>query len=239
MATLGPINTVPRFYAHAIAIENEAAERYREFAEHMKDLSRDTAALFEQLARDGFEHARGLVDRTRGVRLPQLKSGAHTWLDKGSPLAAAHEWVFRLLSPRDALKVAMHAEQRAKRFFGHVVQTTGDAGVKALAGVFLKEEGEHIARMKRALLKVPNPVINWEKIYDHGGPLKRPRPSRTGTTGKVKAKGNVKVRANAKVKVEAKVKVKTKVKAKVKAKAKAKAKARKPAAGVSQVKNRR
>jgi rubrerythrin len=219
MATLRPINTVPRFYAHAITIENEAAERYREFAEHMKDLSRDTAALFEQLARDGFDHARELLDRTRGVRLPQLRSGAHAWLDKGSPLAAAHEWVFRLLSPRDALKVAMHAEQRAKRFFAHVVQTTGDGGVKALAGVFLKEEGEHIARMKRALLNVPNPVINWEKIYDHGGPLKRPRPAKTGAAGKVRTS--------------------VKVKAKAKTKAKAKAKAGKPAVGTSQGKRRR
>lgn len=179
MVTVRPINTVPRFYAHAIAIEREAAERYREFADHMKDLSRDAAVLFEQLARDGFDRARELRDRTDAVRLPRLRPGAHAWLDKGSPLTAAHEWVFRLLSPRDALKVAMHAEQRAKRFFDHVVKTTGDEGVKALAGAFLKEEGEHIARMKRALLKLPNPVINWEKIYDHGGPVK-PHKATTG-----------------------------------------------------------
>ena len=172
MDALRPINTVPRFFAHAIAIEHEAAERYMEFADHMKDRSPDAALLFEQLARDGFDQARELLNRTNGARLPRLKSGAHAWLDKGSPLAAAHEWVFRLLSPRDALKVAMHAEQRAKRFFGHVVETTGDEGVKALAGVFLKEEGEHIARMKRAFLKLPNPVIDWERIYDHGGPVK-------------------------------------------------------------------
>jgi rubrerythrin len=182
MVTLRPINTVPRFFAHAIAIEHEAAERYMEFADHMKDRSPDAALLFEQLARDGFDHARELLNRTDGARLPRLRSGAHTWLDTGTPLAAAHEWVFRLLSPRDALKVAMHAEQRAKRFFGHVIQTTGDEGVKALAGAFLKEEGEHIARMKRAFLKLPNPVINWEKIYDHGGPAKSSKPSKAKAT---------------------------------------------------------
>jgi rubrerythrin len=187
MATVRPINTVPRFYAHAIAIEHEAAERYMEFADHMKDLSWDAAVLFEQLARDGFDHARELTNGVQGARLPRLRPGAHAWLDKGSPLMAAHEWVFRLLSPRDALKVAMHAEQRAKRFFDHVVQTTGDEGVKALAGAFLTEEGEHIARMKRAFLKLPNPVINWERIYDHGGPVKPPKPSKTRATVKAKA----------------------------------------------------
>ena len=184
MATLRPINTVSRFYAHAIAIEHEAADRYMEFADHMKDRSPDAALLFEQLAHDGFDHARELLNRTNGVRLPQLRTGPHAWLDKGSPLAAAHEWVFRLLSPRDALKVAMHAEQRAKRFFGHVVQTTGDAGVRALAGAFLKEEGEHIARMKRAFLKLPDPAINWERIYEHGGPVKRPKRQRSKVTVK-------------------------------------------------------
>lgn len=182
MATLRPINTVPGFYAHAIAIEHEAAERYREFADHMKDRSRDASVLFEQLARDGFDHARQLANGARGARLPRLRSGAHAWLDKGTPLMAAHEWVFRLLTPRDALKVAMHAEQRAKRFFDHVAQTTRDDGVKALAGVFLKEEGEHIARMKRAFQKLPNPVIDWEKIYEHGGPVKPSRPAAAGRT---------------------------------------------------------
>ena len=171
MPTARPINTIPRFYAHAIAIEHEAAERYMEFAEHMKDHARDAAVLFERLAHDGFNHARQLVSRTNEVRLPSLRPGAHAWLDKGTPLAAAHEWVFRLLSPRDALTVAMHAEQRAKRFFAHVAQTTCDQGVKALAKDFLQEEGEHIARMKRALRKLPNPVIDWERIYDRGGPL--------------------------------------------------------------------
>jgi rubrerythrin len=178
MPTARPINTIPRFYAHAIAIEHEAAERYMEFAEHMKDHARDAARLFERLAHDGFSHARQLVTRADKVRLPALRPGAHAWLDKGTPLAAAHEWVFRLLSPRDALKVAMHAEQRAKRFFAHVVHTTRDKEVKALAEDFLLEEGEHIARMKRAIRKRPNPVIDWERIYDQGGPLGVSKESR-------------------------------------------------------------
>jgi len=171
MSTAQPINTVPGFYAHAIAIEHEAAERYMEFAEHMKDHAPDAAVLFDRLARDGYNHARQFMKKVEKVRLPQLRAGAHAWLDKGTPLAAAHEWVFRLLSPRDALKVAMHAEQRAKRFFAHVIHTTRDKEVKALAEDFLLEEGEHIARMKRAIRKLPDPVIDWERIYSHGGPL--------------------------------------------------------------------
>jgi rubrerythrin len=180
MQKLQPINTVPRFFAHAIAIEHEAAERYMEFAEHMRDRSRDVAALFERLAHDGYAHARQLLAWTSKLRLPRLRPGAHAWLDAGTPLPAAHEWVFGLLSPRDALKVAMHAEQRAKRFFGHVVQTTRDRGVRAAAEVFLKEEGEHMGRMKRALKNLPNPVIDWEKIYAHGGPVKAAAQGKAG-----------------------------------------------------------
>lgn len=182
MGTSRPINTVPAFYAHAIAIEHEAAERYQEFADHMRDRSRDACALFEQLARDGFERARELTNCCSGARLPRLRPGAHAWLDRGAPLMAAHEWVFRMLAPRDALKVAMHAEQRAKRFFDHVVRTTSDDGVKALAEVFLKEEGEHIARMKRAFRGLPDPVIDWDKLYERGGPAKSSGPAAEART---------------------------------------------------------
>ncbi len=170
MRAARPINSVAEFYAHAIAIERESAQRYAEFARHMKDRGQDTAQLFSRMAREGFAHASEIGTRAKGLRVPKLAPGKYAWLDKGAPEPAAHEWVFRLMSPRCALKIAMHAEQRAKRFFGQVMRTTGDRGVKAVARKFLEEEGEHISRMRRALIKLPNPILDWEKIYECGGP---------------------------------------------------------------------
>ncbi len=170
MQAVRPINSVAEFYAHTIAIEREAAERYDEFARHLKDRAQDTGELFSRMAREGFAHAREIGIRAKGMRVPKLAPGEYAWLDKGVPEPSAHEWVFRLMSPRCALKIALHAERRAKRFFGQVMRTTGDRGVKAIARKFLEEEGEHISRMKRALVKLPNPILDWEKIYECGGP---------------------------------------------------------------------
>lgn len=184
--TQGPaINSVGEFLSHAIAIEHEAAERYQEFAEHMKDRAQDTAELFARLGRQGVDHARDLAKRARGIRTAPVDRGEYAWLDRGSPLPGAHEWLFRLMSPRDALGIAMHAEERAKRFFEHVVKTTADPGVMVLAQTFFAEEGEHIARMRRALERMPDPVLDWERIYAHGGPRRHsPRPAApAGRTG--------------------------------------------------------
>jgi len=48
---MSPIASIPDLYAHAIAIEREAAERYAELAERMRDESNeDLAALFAGMA---------------------------------------------------------------------------------------------------------------------------------------------------------------------------------------------
>ncbi len=179
MGAIRPIGSVSAFLVQAVTIEREAAKRYQEFAQHMQDKEdgqQHIAELFRRMAREGFVHASEIAGRAKSGRIRASAPGAYAWLDNGQPQPAAHEWLFGLLTPRDALKVAVHAEQRAKRFFEHVLQTTRDGEVKAIARTFLDEEGEHIARMKRALRKLPNPVVDWEKVYAHGGPTER-RPA--------------------------------------------------------------
>ncbi len=170
MQAVRPVNSLAEFYAHAIAIEREAAQRYGEFARQMGDRAPDTSKLFSRMAREGFAHAREIGGRAKGIRVPRLAPGEYAWLDRGAPEPLAHEWVFRLMSPRSALKIALHAERRAKRFFEHVMRTSGDRAVKSIARQFLDEEGEHIKRMRRALFKLPNPILDWERIYERGGP---------------------------------------------------------------------
>ena len=159
-------NGAADFFAHAVAIEREAAARYDEFARHMRDQAQDTAELFSRLAREDLEHARNLRRRNHVAR---VSPGEYAWLDQGAPQSAAHEWVFRLMSPRCALEIAMRAEDRARRFFEQVLLSAGDRRMKAVAREFLQEESEHIARMRRALVNLPS--LDWEKVYESGGPL--------------------------------------------------------------------
>jgi len=81
-----PIESSAELYAHAIALEREAAERYAQFAQRMKDEGRDDlAALFGTLARQEGEHLETLERRTEGVALPELRGSQYKWLDSGPP----------------------------------------------------------------------------------------------------------------------------------------------------------
>ena len=60
-------------YAHALAIEREAAERYNEFAERMADEGNDAVArLFARLAGFEGEHAKALERECAGMALPPI-----------------------------------------------------------------------------------------------------------------------------------------------------------------------
>jgi rubrerythrin len=155
------IESVAELYVHAIAIEREAAERYAEFAERMADLGNDeVAALFGVLARAEKLHLEALRRRTEGVALPALEAD-YSWLDDGPPETVARELVFRLMTQRDALEIALLAEKRARAFFEHVMRTGDDPALRALAREMAAEEAEHVAMVEDMMRKTPAPLAGW------------------------------------------------------------------------------
>lgn len=112
-----------RLYAHAIAIEREAAARYSEFAVRMAELGNELAAeIFATLARMESEHLDALLRRTAGMELP-----------------APRELASRVLSPRQALEIALACERAAG-------------------------EAEHIVILEKLLEKSPSPVLDWAPV---------------------------------------------------------------------------
>jgi rubrerythrin len=143
-------------YAHAIAIEREAVERYGELAELMDDRGNTAAAeVFATLAGLEAEHLESLRRRTEGVELPDLGAGDYRWLDAGAPETAARELVFRLLGAREALQIALGAERRAQAFFEDVMLRADDPALRALAREMAADEGEHIQLIERLLERTP------------------------------------------------------------------------------------
>ena len=152
-------------YAHAIAIEREAVERYSEFAERMADLGNEAAAeIFATLARVEGEHLAELLARTAQMNLPGLASGDYAWLDSAAPETAARELVFRLMTPRHALEIALAGEKRAAAFFERVIMTADDTMLRALATEMAVDEGDHVAMLEKLLEKTPPPV-DWASVY--------------------------------------------------------------------------
>src|ERR1035437_2774691 len=100
------IGSVGELYAHALLIEHEAVERYREFALSMVEHGNDElATLFKQLAEFEAEDAFHLAKKTVGMSLPRLAAGEHAWLDQDAPVPEAHAFVYRMLTPRMALEI--------------------------------------------------------------------------------------------------------------------------------------
>ena len=169
LATVGGMRTVqsaPELYAHAIAIEREAAERYEELAERMAERGNDAVAeVFSTLARFEAEHLDTLERRTAGLALPEVAPGEYRWLDKGAPETAAHEWLFRLITPRQALLIALEAEKRAQVFFERVYLTSNDPALRGLAQEMALEESEHVAMVERLVERTPEPQVDWASIY--------------------------------------------------------------------------
>jgi rubrerythrin len=161
------IRTAAELYAHAIAIEREAAERYEEFAERMHDLGNTAVAeVFALLASTELEHLTALERRTEGVDIPALQT-QYRWLDSAAPQTMARELVFRLMTPRNALAIALDAEKRSQAFFEHVLMTADDPALRGLAREMAMDEGEHVVLIERLLARTPDPVIDWASVYQN------------------------------------------------------------------------
>ena len=161
-----PIQTAEALLAHVIAIEREAAVRYRELGERMSDLGNDTVAeLFLRLARLEAEHEQELERRAAGLSLPRIEPGEYAWFDKGAPETAAHDLVLNLLTPPAALKIALDAEMRAAAFFESARKQASDRSLAELASKMAAEEGVHIAWVKSAIRRTPDPVLDWDSIF--------------------------------------------------------------------------
>jgi len=163
---MGSTATVIELLTRALGIEREAEERYAEFARFMADHDRDElAALFRELGRLEGDHARALEARLGAVEAAAGAAAADRWLESGPPSPAAHEWLMRLIAPRDALAIALAAERRAERFFAELAEQAGDDAVRRLAAELAQEEAGHAARLERLLAAEPNPRVDWERAF--------------------------------------------------------------------------
>jgi len=165
------IETPAALYAHAIAIEREAAVRYAEFAARMTDLGDDdVATLFSALARTESRHLETLTCRAREMALPEIEAAEYAWLDAGPPETGARELVFRMMTPRDALAIALAAERRALAFFLRIQRVAGDPALRALAREMAAEESDHVALVERVLARVPDTVPDWGAVLEEKAP---------------------------------------------------------------------
>jgi len=169
------IGTTAALYAHAIAIEREAVERYAEFAARMSDLgNEDVARLFTALARTETDHLKKLEAQAGSLALPAIDGIEHAWLDSGSPEAPARELVYRTMGPREALSIALASEQRAQALFLRVQRLAQHPALQSLAQEMAFEESSHVALIEQALALTPNASPDWEAFLSANKAAEQP-----------------------------------------------------------------
>lgn len=144
-----PIDALGEFLAHALELEHESAERYRELAGSMAVHNNPrTAELFEQLARYGDSHAAEVRGRAAGIALPQMAPWDFKWTHPESPEAGCMEDAHYLMTPCQALELALHNEVRGRDFYAEVAASSPDPEVARLAREMASEEDEHVVMLR-------------------------------------------------------------------------------------------
>jgi len=152
-----PVRTIEEFYAHALAIEREACERYTELHAWFRERGEEVlAGLCRNLSEAEGAHFAELEAACRKLELPVIDAADYQWIEGESPEAPRREVLRRVAKPRQLLLIALAAERGAAAFFEWVAATSPDPRVRALAHELAAEEEHHVSWVRDALEYHPN-----------------------------------------------------------------------------------
>jgi len=155
-STPQPITNVPELLAHALELESESRERYRDLAKGMSlHNNPDVAALFEQMAAYSELHARSVQVRAQGYALPEIAPWDFKWSCPEGRETPCLDDVHYLMNRRQALELARHNEIRAREFYAQVARESPDSQVSALAREMAEEEREHVNLLAQWISREP------------------------------------------------------------------------------------
>jgi rubrerythrin len=138
----------------AILIEEEAEERYCEFANQMElHHTPDAAAFFRLMAGNEARHREQLAER-RAEQFgdaPRRVTRSLLW-DVEAP---DYDEARAFMSARRAMETALRCEQKARSFFVDALREVGDPAVRSIFEELRDEEIEHEELVRQELAKLP------------------------------------------------------------------------------------
>ena len=144
-----PIDSLPEFLAHALELEVESAERYRELADSMEVHNNpEVAALFRQLAGYGDVHVGEVRKRAAGIALPAIAPWDFKWSCPEAPESPCMEDANYLMNKCQALELALHNEVRGRDFYAQVASSASDDEVGRVAAEMAEEEDTHVKMLR-------------------------------------------------------------------------------------------
>lgn len=162
--------TMSELLAHALVIELEAVQSYLDLANQMQECGNDAVAeLFAKMAEFEQEHADKIREQAGDIELPELAPWEYRWPGFEPPENIDTAGIHYLMTPHQALQLALENEMNALAFFEGIAGNNNDSSVRALAGEFAEDERQHVAWMREWLAKYPAPDADWD--YDPDPPV--------------------------------------------------------------------
>jgi rubrerythrin len=138
----------------AILIEDEARERYEEFAENLTlHHTPGAAEFFSTMAGNEAKHGADLLRRRQAIfgNAATRVSRDMLW-DVEAP---GYDQPRMFMTAREAMDVALQSEVKAHHFFDAALAYVTDADVRGLFEELRDEETEHQALVKAVIAKLP------------------------------------------------------------------------------------
>jgi len=152
------ITSVPELLAHALRIEEDAEERYRALADQLEvHHNAEIARLFRWFAGHEAEHAREIRERMAGMEVPDIAPWDFKWQAAESPESVDFAAVRYTIGLREALDLALGAEQQAFAFFNRIAELAQGPEMRRWAEEFAAEEAEHVRLVEREIARLPEP----------------------------------------------------------------------------------
>lgn len=161
------VHTAEELLAHALAMEQEASERYTELADQMAvHNNHEVEALFRKLAEIEQKHVVHMTDVSAEMKLPRISPWDYRWGGGESPEAIDPTELHYLIRPYQAIALALEHERRAVEFYSELAAGARRADVRKLAEQFAAEEREHVGWLEQWLERYPKPDADWDEDPD-------------------------------------------------------------------------
>ncbi len=137
---------------HALAMEYEAMQSYKELAELMQQSGNpEVAKLFAKMSDIEAKHAASIDEQLSGFYLPNLTPWEYRWSELEAPENINRAHLHPHMTPRQALSLALDNEKRAYEFFADIQNNCSNERVRELAADLAVEEKQHVAWVEQWL----------------------------------------------------------------------------------------
>lgn len=144
------IKTLDQFLSYAVKVEEDAAVHFEYLAQVMKDCGNDdVSALFSQMAGYSRLHLTEAKAKCKKYDAEINLPSSTAWPDHVTPEKTSLWKGDPNLQRLDALRAALQGERRGYEFYYAIAHTTRDADVREVAKEFVKEEADHVEKLKQ------------------------------------------------------------------------------------------